>query len=110
MMKLKNHIAKYFEDIDIERKVITSGKYNEEIVNWLHHITIKGRLRKLSGNEIVRSDQLQSIGTHRLYCYPADIVKETDRIVFNGKNYEIIDVNNVMNFDDLLQIECEEQQ
>ena len=100
------NIDKYFEPVVIERYTSTYNDFGEEVKTWTTHLTIQGRLRPLNGTERFSADKETLFATHRLYCFPADI-KETDRVKYDNKYYNIKFVSDVMNFDILYHIDCE---
>lgn len=99
-------IDKYFKPIVIQRPSTSTDEWGQPIQVWNNHITVQGLFRELSGNEIYVSKKDTLVGTHRLYCRVADI-KQEDRVVFKGETYSIINVKNVMEFDQLLMVDCE---
>ncbi len=101
-----SNISKYFEPIAIERYTTSENAFGEEVKAWTTHLTIQGKLRPLSGTERFSADKTTLYATHRLYCFPANI-EVNDRVKFDSKYYNIKFVANVMNFDKLLQIDCE---
>lgn len=98
---------KYFtQSITIQRPTYSSNEMGERVPTYGSHLTVQGRMRPKSGKEVYMSDRPTAIGTHRLYCLPADI-KETDRVVHDGKNYKILFVKDVMEFGHHLEIDLE---
>ncbi len=99
------NIEAYYETVEIERKTVIDGTWGPE-TTWATHIVVQGRMRQLNGNERFTSGKDTTFSTHRLYCDPADILP-TDRISYDGRKYDIHAVNDVMNFDRLMQVDCE---
>ena len=94
------------ESIEIQRKTITEGAWGPQEA-WSTHLTIKGRMRQLSGREMYTGNKDVPISTHRLYCLPADI-KSKDRVLYNGAYYNVVrQPNDVMNFARFMQVDCE---
>jgi len=101
------NLEEYFEPIDIHVQVEgyddwgsptgTSYQYNE---------TIQGRIRQLSGDERYAGQSTTHVSTHRMYCKPT-ILSYSDRIVYRGESFDIININNVLNFDRLIQVDME---
>ena len=98
-------ILKHFEPISIERKTVVHGQWGPE-ESWQPHLVVQGRIRQLSGAEVFTSRQDTPISTHRLYTFPADI-RESDRIAYGGKIFNVLNVNNVQNRGRLMQVDCE---
>ena len=80
----------------------TGGEYTR---SYSSGTAIRGRIRKLNGNEMVIGDKQNFISDHRLYCSPSVNVGEGDLIVFNSKEFEVTSVNDVMNMSRHLQVE-----
>jgi head-tail adaptor len=101
-------IDKFFYDIDIERPTQTSDEWSGGSDTFATYKTIKGLIRQLNGHEANTSQKDTAIATHRLYCRIEDILT-TDRVLYNSIYYSITRVNNVMNFDELMQVDLWQQ-
>jgi len=101
-------IDKFFYDIDIERPTQTSDEWSGGNETFTTHKTVQGLIRQLNGNEINVSQKDTAIATHRMYCRIADILT-TDRVLYNSIYYSITRVNNVMNFNALMQVDLWQQ-
>lgn len=68
---------------------------------------ISGRMRPLTGNEILANEKLNLITTHRFYCAITD-VREGDYIYDSVKDklYEVKFVKNPMEMDVHFEIDC----
>jgi len=68
---------------------------------------IAGRMRPLTGNEILANEKLSLVTTHRFYCAITD-VREGDYIYdsVKAKSYEVRFVKNPMEMDDHFEIDC----
>lgn len=97
-------IDKYFRSITIQRPTSSTNAWGGDDMTFGAHLTVQGLIRQLHGNEVTSGQKDQVVATHRMYCRLADI-KVTDRVVYNTITYEITSVNNVMNFDELLQVD-----
>lgn len=67
-------------------------------------VTIAGRLRTLSKNVQYTNEKRTVYATHRFYCLPSDLT-EADRLSIGGVVYKIAAVNNVMNFNIIMQVD-----
>lgn len=76
---------------------------------YTEHANVSGRMRPLTGSEILANEKLGAITTHRFYC-PVITVAETDRIYDenNDRIYDIKFIKNPMEMDDHLEIDCEQ--
>lgn len=70
-------------------------------------LTIDGRMRPLSGREILQNEKLNYITTHRFYCGIHEIQSD-DKIYDSntGKVYNVELIRNPMEMDDHLEIDC----
>lgn len=99
-------IDKFFGPIQIQRATQTVDPWGNPIQTWANHLVVDGKLRQLSGSELYQSRKDTPVATHRLYCRLADI-KVADRISHDGQILNIVRVNNVMDFDELMQVDAE---
>lgn len=69
---------------------------------------ISGRMRPLTGNEVLANERLGKKTSHRFYCDVTD-VEERDRIYDSNNNltYDIKFVKNPMEMNHHLEIDCE---
>jgi len=126
-------IGRYFTQVgEIQRMTLQDdgGGYKEHV--WLTIMTSRGRLRPLSGDERGIGQRDTPVSTHRWYCYPfelaidpeqqvtffgspfqpsqygevspADVTSE-DRLVVDGKAYNIVFVADPMSMGRFLQID-----
>lgn len=94
----------YIPGIKVERFTSVSNGYGGYTETWSTHINnYPGALDQLSGNEFVKADKTFPGSTHILIGDIADIT-ENDRVIFNGKQYDIKNVDNPMNMDRHLEI------
>lgn len=92
----------------IQRPVSTVDAGGAPIESFSDLTSTYGRLRPLSGNEILANEALGLKTSHRFYCPVLDVV-EKDRIYDSNKSktYEIKFVKNPMEMDSHLEIDCE---
>lgn len=104
---IKN-IEKYFYPITIQRRTGGTGSLGGPVDVFATHLTVDGVLRQLpsGAGEQHSSNKASEQSTHRMYCRIADI-KVADRVYAGGNSYNIIAVNDVMGFGELLQVDCE---
>ena len=67
----------------------------------------QGRMRPLTGNEILANEKINLITSHRFYC-PVQEVSNGDYIKDTVKDqlYSVVFVKNPMEMDDHLEIDC----
>lgn len=99
-------IDKYFSTVGLERLTPTTDAWGNKIDSWVAVPNIKGLIRQLnkSGEEQYTSDKKNINTTHRMYCRKND-VRINDRVVFMARKYDVVAVNDVMNFEELYQVE-----
>lgn len=98
----------YISGFIIKRPVETNDGGGVMVLSFSDLLTTSGRMRPLTGNEILANEALGLKTSHRFYC-PVIDVNEKDRIYDSNKNktYEIKFVKNPMEMDDHLEIDCE---
>lgn len=99
-------IDKYFVSIQIQRSTQSTDSWGNPIQTWANHIVVQGLFRQTNGSEPYTNSKDTPTSTHRLYCRLADI-KVTDGVLYKNVLYKIVRVNNVMEFDELMQVDCE---
>jgi SPP1 family predicted phage head-tail adaptor len=73
--------------------------------------TISGRMRQLSGSEMMKNERMNYITTHRFYCVFTKVIDATSRIVDKaGLIYDVKLVTNPMNMNRHLEVDCELKQ
>lgn len=93
--------------ITVERSsldVSASGAYEETFAIWK---TVKARIQPLRADEMVKlGRQATDIGI-RLYCVPCGI-QEPDRIVYDGRTFEVLGVRDIDEQGRLMTVDCVE--
>ena len=117
---------------EIRRKTISSDGMGGGSTSWLAIMTSRGVLDQLSGNEVYKASKVMSEATHMWFCNPLSLLVEdpveqatyfdvpfqsspfgnavptqilcTDRLVVDGVNYEILDVDDPMHMGHHLEI------
>lgn len=92
----------------IKRAVNTNDGGGVVIQTFSDLVATYGRMRALTGTEILANEKLGLVTSHRFYC-PVIDVEEKDRIYDSNKSktYEIKFVKNPMEMDSHLEIDCE---
>lgn len=91
----------------IKRPILSIDSGGSPIETFSDFITASGRMRPLTGNEILANEKLGLVTSHRFYCAMID-VEEKDRIYdSNTENtYEVKFVKDPMEMGDHLEIDC----
>lgn len=87
----------------IQRYTSVSNGFGGESHTWADHLEYEGVLDQLSGNEFVKADKVFPGSTHILIGPVADIT-ESDRVIFNNKQYDVKNVDNPLNLNRHLEI------
>lgn len=99
-------IDKFFVPITIQRKTTGEDEWGNPTNTYEAIGTLQGVIRQTGGNEPFVSGKDTPISSHRLYCRVTTIEPE-DRFLFGGKTYSVKNINDVLNFGELLQIDLE---
>jgi len=87
--------SRYLTDsITVYRSTQTRGAGGEIIKTWSSYIDAIGSFQNASGIESIINNQNAFRKTKKFFCDIVDIL-ETDRIIYDGKTYEILNVSNV---------------
>jgi hypothetical protein len=92
----------------VKRPVESNDGGGVIVLTFADLVNSSGRMRPLTGTEILANEALGLKTSHRFYCPVIDVV-EKDRIYDSNKSktYEIKFVKNPMEMDDHLEIDCE---
>jgi len=61
---------------------------------WANGIPFAGRLSILSASERLSADKITVFATHKLYCDGAEVIGETQRILFGTRIFEVKAIQN----------------
>ena len=91
----------------VKRRVTEKNAFNFEIVSWKKVSTVKGGyIDAINGEMIKQGERRVETSTHLLVCDYANI-QINDRIVVNGKSYQVNFVYNPMEANRHLEVELE---
>jgi SPP1 family predicted phage head-tail adaptor len=105
-------ISDYFiPGFKIKRLTNTGDGGGSNAQTFSNVATISGRMRPLSGSEMMRNERMNYVTTHRFYCAFTNVISATSRIEdTNGLTYEVKLIINPMNLNEHLQVDCELKQ
>lgn len=91
----------------IKRPIVTIDSGGSLIETFSDFIFTSGRMRPLSGNEVLANEKLGLVTSHRFYCAVID-VEVKDRIYNSNTDdtYEIEFIKDPMEMGDHLEIDC----
>ena len=99
--KLRNRIT-------IERLTLTPDGIGGNAETWVVNKSLKAYIKPTSGSETLHSQRLEARLTHKVYIrYVTDIIN-TDRVVFNGRNFQIRAIINIEERNKWIELSCEE--
>jgi len=94
----------YLSGFTILRPTVTkAGGIATEVLTTV--ATVAGRMRPLSGNEMLQNEKLNYVTTHRFYCNRITI-RPDDIISKDGNNFNVRLIRNVMEMNSHLEIDC----
>jgi SPP1 family predicted phage head-tail adaptor len=73
------------------------------IEDWNNHLEYPGVLDQLTGNERLSAEKISPLSSHILIGPMAEI-KEADRVIYNDRIYNIVNIDNPMNLNRHLEI------
>ena len=91
----------------IQRESETPDEYGGSELTWVDHITVWAHVRPLSGREVTDFDRVNAEARYLFVVrYPVDI-RDCDRIVWDGENFNIRVRKQPKGRDLYMQIEAE---
>lgn len=98
----------YTSGYTIKRPTQSIDSGGAVVLTFADLVSTYGRLRPLTGTEILGNEKLGLVTSHRFYCAVMDIdVKDRIYDSVNGKTYEIKFVKDPMQMGVHLEIDCE---
>lgn len=102
-------IDKYYgEGFKIKRQSLQDDGGGVSVPVFTDVMDVSGRLRPLTGNEILANERIGLRTTHRFYCDVISVIP-TDRIYDSNSSssYDIKFIKNPMSMNHHLEIDCE---
>tara|TARA_R110000744_G_scaffold106775_1_gene203156 strand:+ start:3311 stop:3649 length:339 start_codon:yes stop_codon:yes gene_type:complete len=94
--------------IAIERLTLGTDAIGGNSQSWATNKSLKAFIKPMSGGEYLHSQRLEARLSHRIYIrYTADILN-TDRVVYNGRNFQIRAIINIEERNKWIELHCEE--
>lgn len=94
--------------ISVQRKVRTPDGIGGDTIVWDEIKATRAFIKPLSGNESVQAMRIESKTTHRIYTrYFADLI-QADKIVYDGRDFNIRAIINVEERNRWYELQCEE--
>jgi SPP1 family predicted phage head-tail adaptor len=92
-------ITDYFTmDIVVQRKTSTSNGFGGRSATWAEHTEFKGYIDYASGREEEIAGQKEvDNATHILLCETGQDIEQFDRVVCDGKTYNVLHIDTPKN-------------
>jgi len=96
------------QQVEIQRYIETTNDFGETIADWFTLSVRRASISPISGKEYFASKQVNAEVTHRVYMRYTD-VQAKDRLVYQGRIFNIESVLNLRERNVSLEIICTEQ-
>jgi len=84
--------------IALQSQVLTTNNYGQRDSSWSTYATVWASIKYMGGSEKLADDQINSTQTVQFavrYSTDTDGAKASDRVVYNGNNYEVLYVQEI---------------
>lgn len=84
--------------IALQASTLSTNAYGQRVASWTTYATVWAQLTYTGGDEKLQSDQVSStIKTQFKIRYGSNVsaVKPSDRVVYDGNNYELLYIQEV---------------
>ena len=95
----------YVAGITVKNLTETRGSGGQTVKTYSAGTDISGRIRKLTGAEIIVADKDAFTADYRLYCAPAEVISSGDQVEYDSKTFSVVSVNDVMEMGKHLQVD-----
>ena len=90
---------------EVNRKSTLQDEYGEEVISWALQTTVDGYLRQLSGDKRFVAATHGYDADYQLFVLSLEDALVGDVVVYDGKNYEVRNVDNVMEAGNLMRLD-----
>ena len=94
--------------VSIQRAVLTQNDYGEVIEDWQELYSCRASIRPISGKEIAINHSIVNVISHKVHIRYKPDIKPSDRIVFDGRIFNITSVINYEEKNISLGLLCKE--
>lgn len=105
---IKGMLRAHGQLVEIKKRIKTGGGYTGAKETLELFASCKGIFKYLSGEEQIKHDKLQIIATHKLYLDYRDDLDNSMVVIIANKSYEILYIENPMNFNKFLTVYLKE--
>ena len=92
-------IERFFEDgITYKVPTITRDAAGGNIETLGAAVALRGRIRPMTGNEVLAAEKLNTISSHVVYCLPEANLTVTCHVYYGGDHYLVKYIKNPMNY------------
>ena len=94
--------------ISIQRKVSNDDGMGGGVMSWQEIKSTRAMITPLSGRESLQAQRIEAETTHRLYMrYFADL-EQADKVVYDGRDFNIKAIINIEERNKYLELQCKE--
>ena len=95
--------------ITIQRYTTSKNSIGEVVEDWTDLFTARAEIKPLTGKEIFANNMIRAEMSHKITIRYQDGIKVTDRIVFNGRFFDITSIANYNEQNVVIEILTKEQ-
>lgn len=101
--------GKLKHSITVERYTLTRNDFGEMIEEWSDLFSTRAEIKPLTGKEYFASNMQVSEMTHKITFRYSQQVKTSDRVLFDGRYFDITSVANINEANRVIEILTKEQ-
>ena len=94
----------YTQTIITQRTTTSRSTMGSTVDSWATNLTILGKIRPKSGNEIIYNEKREIVSDYTLYCAAGSDILEKDRVTNGGNIYTVVFVKDPMNMEHHLEV------
>ena len=95
--------------VSVERYEESQNDWGEVIKDWVELFTTRASIRPISGSEIAVNHQIVNELTHKVFMRYREDIRPRDRILFDGRIFNIVSVINHNEENISIELMCKEQ-
>lgn len=94
------------EMIEIKRPSITKDTWGNSVIALNEHLTVQGVARKVDNYKNPQyRDAKENVSTMMRFYFEFHDIKKDDVVIYQGEQYRITSVNNVMHYGRIMQVD-----
>lgn len=100
--------AKLSKRIEIQKQSSEKDEYGELVPGWIAFKNVWAEVRPVTGKSFFSAQQINSEITHQVIIRYTEGVKPSMRIIYKGREFEILYVMNYNEANEAIQMLCKE--